>query len=248
MPRHRRRPRVVVCSSPQLVDGYLPYVLHDGVERALGTVTFGEGDASIYLPPLGTAATQYDYGYEVIPAGQQSHTFTTNLQLSAAERPHVSIHDSGKCHVRTRAGPVSSLNAAALGPLHAFRGAHVGTLFSSDVGHLPPLGEVWPDPGARDARAELWDVTPPRGRAALRVAVYVSRNPLNPRPGAHESHSTQLRRSDGGVLFVSVEAFSDPKSLGADATVGVVGGWDPVGAPDVSKDAPFVYIRDRRTS
>jgi hypothetical protein len=50
------------------------------------------------------------------------------------------------------------------------------------------------------------------------------------------------------VLFVAVEAFGDPQPLGADATVGVIGGWDPAGATDLSRDAPFVYVRDRRAS
>ena len=119
--------------------GHLAIARIGGVERVLGTITFSDGDASIYLRPISTRDTVYDFGRAEIPPGVVEHTFTTAGQLEAEERPHISIHDSGKCHIRTRAGRALGVDAAEIGPLNAFTGAHVGTILVDDVSALPPV-------------------------------------------------------------------------------------------------------------
>jgi len=223
--------------------GLLAIVRNGGLERALGTISFSDGDASIYLRPISTRDTVYDYGRAEIPSGAAEHTFETAGQLQADERPHISIHESGKCHVRTGSGHAFGVNAADIGPLNAFTGAHVGTIFVSDVSALPPIEEVWPDVGARDEDAQPWDVTPPAEAGSLRVAVYVSRN--GQRPRSHRHHEEWRRRADGGTLSVAVEAFADPPLPGEVFAIGVIGGWDPRTANDPASNAPFVFVRDR---
>jgi hypothetical protein len=228
------------------MSGHLLIARLDGLERALGTVTFAANDASIYLRPISTATAVYDYGRGEIPAGAADMTFVTSGQLQAAERPHISIHESGKCHVRSGQGTAVGADATNIGPLRTFGGEHVGTILVGDVRALPPLVDVWPDVGARDEDAEPWDATAPGQRGSLRVAVFVSRNQQRPRPLSHRHHEEWRRRSDGGRLSVAMEAFADAALPGSVPMVGAIGGWDPSAALDLRQASPFVFVRDQR--
>jgi hypothetical protein len=225
--------------------GFLAIVSYHGVELALGTVTFSKHDASIYVRPISEPDAVYDYGFAIIPAGSSNWTFTTAGQLQASERPHISIHESGKCHVRAGSGASSRAEGSSIGPLNAFKRKHVATIFTSDVESLPRFAGVWPDEGARDQDAETWDITPPAEARSIRIAVFVSRNPQNPDPASYAHREEQLRRSDGGFLSVLTNAFAAPSPLGV-SSVGAVGGWDPMTAHDSSTASRLVYVRDVR--
>jgi hypothetical protein len=113
--------------------GSLLIVRVEAGTRVLGTVSFSSTDASIYLRPIGAATAVYDYGFVEIPAGTAELTFETSGQLQASERPHVSIHDSGTCHVRSGKQRASRIHANEIQPLKNYRGHHVVTIFTSDV-------------------------------------------------------------------------------------------------------------------
>lgn len=217
-----------------------------GDERVLGTITFSNGDASVYLRPISTPAALYDFGRMEIPAGALNRTFVTSGQLQATERPHISIHESGKCHVRTGGGVAAGADAAEIGPLKALTGSHVGTILVDNITGLPLLTDVWPDVGARDQDAIPWDVTPPGGRGSLRVSVYVSRNAQKPRPGSHRHHEVWRARADGGQLSIALEAFASAPLPADVPAIIAIGGWDPLAALDPSMAAPMVFVRDRR--
>lgn len=218
---------------------FLVAVRDDATIRALGTVSFGR-DASVYLRPVGQSGGGYDYGYTEVPAGVGTWTFTTSGQLQASERPHVSIHESGGCHVRAGRDRASKIEANAIGPLNNLTGHHVGTVFTSRVADLAPLAAVWPDRGAPDEHADVWEVAA-RGEAGARVAVYVSRWSMRAR-GSLGHREVRLQRSDGGALFVAAELWPDTAELGV-ATVGAIGGWDPITAVDASSASRFVFVR-----
>lgn len=217
---------------------------HDGQECALGTVSFDDNDASIYLRPISRRNVMYDYGCHTFAPGVASTKFQTEGQLRAAERPHISIHETGTCHVRTSAGKVASKASAEIGPLNAFTGEHVGTILCDDTAVLSKLSDVWPDIGARDEDAQPWNVTPPQAPASLRVAVFVSRRPQDARRGAHRFREERRGRRDGGVLFVALNAFAGPPLDGGHPTVGAIGGWDPGGAHDISRPGSLAFVRD----
>jgi hypothetical protein len=229
------------------MSGFLATVQYRGVQRGFGTISFSDGDASIYLRPISTREFVYDYGRAEIPLGSAEHTFDTAGQLRAVERPHISIHDSGKCHVRIRSGPAHGIDAAEIGPLNAFTGAHVGTIFVSNVSALPPIAEVWPDVGSHDETAQPWDVTPPGDVYSIRVSVFVSRNGQRVQPGAHQHREEWRRRADGGRLCVALEAFAAAPLARDILGIGVIGGWNPRTANDPTSSAPLVFVRDRRT-
>jgi hypothetical protein len=209
--------------------------------HALGTVSFG-ADASVYLRPIGASAGLYDYGYASVPAGARSHTFTTSGQLQASERPHISIHESGECHVRSGRGRSSMALGESIGRLNRFTGQHVASIFTSSPSSLARLDDVWPDPGAPDEHAEIWRLPTPSRAGSLRVAVYVSRRPIRPRGGSLGHRHFQLRRHDGGSLFIAVEVWAAQNELGT-ATVGAIGGWRPESADDVQAASRFVFVR-----
>jgi hypothetical protein len=217
---------------------------HQGTAHVLGTVSFSDGDASIYLRPISTADALYDYGRSELGEGVASKEVPTSGQLRASERPHISIHDSGKCHVRTGTGRTMKVDAVDIGRLNAFTGQHIGTILCSDVSTLPRLADVWPDPGAPDEDSEPWDVTPSTPFGSVRVSVFVSRNGQRTRPRSHRFREERRRRADGGALFVALNAFADPALGGDTPAIAAIGGWDPRTVKDLSKSAPFVFVRD----
>jgi hypothetical protein len=223
--------------------GLLASIRSGATVRALGTVSFQPGDASIYLRPVGKPATVYDYGFVVLAAGTAEHQFVTKGQLRAIERPHVSIHDSGRCHVRSGTGGALLEMGEQIGRLRAYRGAHVGTIQSSSTSDLPLVDDVWPDVGARDEDAERWDIAAPLHAATVRIAVFISRNPQRPAAGSFAHREVPRRRADGGTLFVALNAFAESAPLGEPAVV-VIGGWKP---PEDDGPAPatrLLYVRD----
>jgi hypothetical protein len=219
---------------------------YEGDQRVLGTISFSRRDASMYLRPISATDALYDYGFSELAAGVLSKDVGTSGQLRASERPHISIHESGVCHVRTGAGRAATADAARIGPLNEFSGEHVGTILCDDVTALSRAADVWPDVGAPDEHAEPWDVTPPVAFGSLRVAVFVSRNAQRPRPTSHRFREERRRRADGGTLFVALNAFAGPPLSGDSRAIAAIGGWNPGTVRDPANAAPFVFVRDIR--
>jgi hypothetical protein len=226
-------------------DDILVVSRHSGADHVLGSVSFDDRDASVYLRPISRRDALYHYGGHALEPGEVRRTFPTSDQLRAAERPHISIHESGKCHVRTSKGRVASVDAADVGPLKAMTGFSVGTIFCGNVTALAKLDDVWPDVGARDEHAEPWNVTSWRpGDVALKVAVWISRNPQKQQPEAHQFREVIRRRRDGGKLYVALNAIATPPLGGDTPAIGAIGGWDDREAKDLTKRASFVFVRD----
>ena len=144
-----------------------------GASRALGTVTFSARDANVYVRPMRRdPGSTFDYGFVEHPAGVAAFTYSTSGQLHASERPHISIHESGNCHVRAGRDRHAPIDGATIGPLNSYVGAHVTSIFTSDVADLVLRDDVWPEQGSLDAGAEEWRVPlpsrrPAEGRVAL---------------------------------------------------------------------------------
>lgn len=212
-------------------------------ERVLGTVSFSERDASVFLRPVGHAGAVYDYGLAEMPEGATECTFGTAGQLGADERPHVSIHDSGVCHVRAGRDRESKIEAENIGRLQRYPGAHVGSIVCSTLTQIPVMAEVWPDAEAPDADAEAWDVTPPPGTGSVRLTVLVNRNRNRPYRDAYAFREVRRTRADGGSLFVAVNAYGDTASPGDPAVI-VLGGWRPTTREAPTSATRFVFVRE----
>ena len=113
-----------------------------------------------------------------------------------------------------RMGKSLLAHGSHIGPLNAFKGAHVATIVASDIRSLARLADVWPDAGARDQDAEPWNVTPPRGAGSFRVAVYVSRNPQAPLPGGVRLPPTATDARGRGQPVRSGECICGADALG----------------------------------
>jgi hypothetical protein len=110
------------------------FVEYEGKLRRACEISLTNRDASVYLQP---AAAQgiYHFGQGAFLPGEQSVTFNYKGQFSAAQEPHVSLHQSGQVHIRTRRGPKAGpLQIAALLEL---RGQHVATVSADTVHGFP---------------------------------------------------------------------------------------------------------------
>ena len=101
------------------------FVDHAGQLRRACDVTVTNTDASIYITPS-SRERRYNFGRASIPTGAQSATFSVLGQLEASEDPHVSLHQSGQVHIRTKGGPKAG--PLRIPPLQQLRGGHVATV------------------------------------------------------------------------------------------------------------------------
>lgn len=103
-------------------------------------------DASIYLQPTAKWG-EYHYGATSFPPGQESHTFSFREQLRAQNKPHLSLHQSGQVHIRTRGGPKAG--PLFIPPLGDLRGGHVATItfdtFRALQAYRGERGDMHPD-------------------------------------------------------------------------------------------------------
>lgn len=101
------------------------FVEHAGQLRRACDVTVTNTDASIYITPS-SRQRRYNFGRASVPPGSEGTTFSVLGQLEASEDPHVSLHQSGQVHIRTKGGPKAGpLN---IPPLKDLRGGHVATV------------------------------------------------------------------------------------------------------------------------
>lgn len=123
-------------------------VRRDGTYHRLGKVTFTRNDASIYVHPTATSGPYY-FGVETVPEGGP-HTFRFDTQHETPRPPHLSIHQSGRVHVRDTTGELTA--GVQLPPLADYRGAHIVSLVTDSFDALP-VTPVPPRPG-RDTVAD----------------------------------------------------------------------------------------------
>jgi hypothetical protein len=106
----------------------------DGTLRNAAQITFTGRDASLYLIPYATHG-EYFYGVTEMPAGQAPFTFNFRDQLTARNRPKISIHESGAVHIYAdgspKAGPLQ------VPPLREYRGEHLATVRYDAIQDLP---------------------------------------------------------------------------------------------------------------
>lgn len=104
----------------------------NGSPRKIAKVSFSRQDASIYVVPYGPSATRR-YACAVLPAGTQ----TMDIQTQSCEpNVHLSIHETGRVHVRSRNTEYCRVD---LPDLAGFPGKHVATILAGSLKSLAPL-------------------------------------------------------------------------------------------------------------
>jgi hypothetical protein len=106
----------------------------DGTLRNAAQVTFTGRDASLYLIPYATHG-EYFYGVTEVPAGQAPFTFSFRDQLTAGNRPKVSIHESGQVHIYADGSPRTE--PLQIPPLRDYRGEHIATVRYDAIETMP---------------------------------------------------------------------------------------------------------------
>jgi hypothetical protein len=69
--------------------------------RRVCKIGFTSKDASLYLHPFGPSG-EYFFGRHVIPSGERESTIRFDDRASAHMPPELSIHETGRVHVRFR--------------------------------------------------------------------------------------------------------------------------------------------------
>jgi hypothetical protein len=107
------------------------FIEHEGELRRACSLSVTNRDASLYLQPA-SKHHRYRFGVASIAPGESEATFSVNGQLTAEDDPHVSLHQSGQVHIRTRGGPKAG--PLHIPPLASLRGAHVASITSNFAG------------------------------------------------------------------------------------------------------------------
>jgi hypothetical protein len=199
--------------------------------KRLCKFTFCKSDASIYLIPYATGG-EYYFGGQRLPEHKASRSFGFTEQLSAATAPKVSIHESGRVHIRVgreQAGPLS------IPPLGNLRGEHVATICVDRFDRLPTANR----PPRKSGRAVDVTISVPDNVHSGRFPLY-----LNGAAPDFKSSNIQLyvrlsRPSLRAPLYLGIapleqKAVADPR---AKQGVTVICGWDP------SNPTDFLYLR-----
>jgi hypothetical protein len=111
--------------------GVRVFIEHEGELRRACSLSVTNRDASVYLQPA-SKHHRYRYGVASIPPGKNEATFSVDGQLTAEDDPHVSLHQSGQVHIRTRGGPKAG--PLHIPPLASLRGGHVASITSNFAG------------------------------------------------------------------------------------------------------------------
>jgi hypothetical protein len=107
----------------------------EGVLRVAAQLVFTRRDASLYLVPY-AARGEYFYGEQTFAPGQDKADIKFREQVSAKERPKLSIHTTGEVHIYASNAP--KVGPVHIPPLREYRGEHLASV-SWDRIDLVPL-------------------------------------------------------------------------------------------------------------
>lgn len=204
--------------------------------RRAFSISVTNQDASIYIQPS-TSGGRFDYGKATFPPGATSYTFNVKGQLAADDEPHISLHESGQVHIRTRGGPKAG--PLRIPPLAELRGQHVATVGAVTFGGFPPFQ------GSRqDLRPDLDQVVVAESVDSGRLALYLNgEGPTFRAPKERIAFTVTIRNEKlAHPLFLGVATWSQQplSSSGEDEGVFAIAGFDPDGHGD-----DFLYLRGR---
>lgn len=196
---------------------------------------FSQTDASLYVVGYGPR-DEYSFGQHGFAEHEQSSTFNAaGIGEKSAEAPHLSIHESGRVHIRTnvsaQAGPLQ------VPPLSQWTGEHVATVNAVSFSGLASYGRQPKQTGA--VRDLVFAMESPE-QTAGRLALYI--NGTEPKFAMEcNSHFTLWRPTLETPLHVGLAPLNDDAPLGPEPGVIVTGGWDPATAL-TSAPTSFLYV------
>ncbi len=183
-------------------------------------------DASVYIQPYAREGI-YHYGEGRFPPGADHVEVNFREKLKAETDPHISIHQSGQVHIRTRGG--SKAGPLQIPPLADLRGQHVATITADRFSALPKYR------GERDSldpeRTQF--ITVDDGVESGRFAIYINgREPSFAVPEDRIAFTATIQGAKlEGPLYVCVAPWGQ-EPLGAGEGVAALAGFDPGGHGD----------------
>ncbi|MGH2634980.1 MAG: hypothetical protein ACRDHU_02365 [Actinomycetota bacterium] len=203
----------------------------DGQLLRLCKVGFSASDASLYLHAFGPSG-RYFFGRHVLPAGAMQSTIRVDDQERSSLPPKLSIHETGRVHVRSEGQEAGPMLGTPLGELG---GHHIATMTCSRFAGLAPYPRA-----PRTSGSERDLAIPARGAESGRLRVYANATEPSFEVGCPVVGT--LRRPT--LLRPFYVGFSPVAQapLGEEATVTVIAGWDPLDLPPLSEPAEHLFI------
>ena len=209
---------------------------HEGQLRRFCKFVFSEADGSLYIVPY-SAGGHFFYGGARMPEQQASHTFSYKEQLASSTAPKVSIHESGRVHVRIGeqgTGPVY------IPSLRDFRGEHLASIAADSIAGLPPFTRK-PRLTGRDVDV-IVNATSQFG-PSIRFVIYANGAAPNFCGSCNWVFSLLRPRLTNPLYFGIAPKGQQPLRSGEQQGVIVIAGWDPSTASDPSRASDFLYLR-----
>lgn len=207
------------------------FVEYRGELRRAFSLAVSNQDASVYIQPS-AAQGVFHYGRAAFPAGASSFTFNYKGKLTASQEPHISLHQSGQVHIRTRRGPKTG--PLRIPSLSELRGQHVATIGAVTFRGFPQyLG----DRGNLDAEFDRIVVAEGSVESG-RLAIYLNgERPGFRAPDERIAFTVTIRNASlARPLFLGVATWSQ-LPLGEEEGVIAIAGFDPDGRGD-----DFLYL------
>lgn len=207
----------------------------DGTLRRLCKLGFSQRDASLYVVPYGPLG-RYRFGVESFASVERKVEIDTELHGALSGLPpHLSIHESGRVHIRSAGSTAGPLQVP---PLLAWAGQHAATVSPVSFTGLAPFSKTPKQTGGE--RDFVFGVDTSNVQSG-RLAIYLN--------GAEPKFATQCpmrftlaRPGLAAPLQIGLAPLSN-EPLGPGAGVTVIGGWDPTVAS--TAPASFLYVNAR---
>jgi hypothetical protein len=194
---------------------------------------FSRNDASLYVVGYGPQG-RYHFGQHGFAEHERSTTFDASEDGESAEQPpHLSIHESGRVHIRSSSGQAGPLQVP---PLSKWTGEHIATVNAVSFSGLAAHDR---EPKQTGAEQDLVFAMATPTQVSGRLALYI--NASKPEFAMEcKMHFTLWRPTLETPLYVGIAPLNNDR-LGAEPGVTVIGGWDPTTALTTTP-ASFLYV------
>ncbi len=208
-------------------------IWHEGQLGRLCKFGFSQNDASLYMLGYGPQG-RYHFGTHGFGEHEQSSTFDAREQGQSAEQPpHLSIHESGRVHIRSSSGQAGPLQVPSLS---VWTGEHAATVNAVSFAGLALHNREPRQTGAE--RDFVFAMETPE-QTSGRLALYI--NATSPEFATQcKMHFTLWRPTLETPLYVGIAPLNN-EPLGPQPGVTIIGGWDPTTALTTAP-ASFLYV------
>jgi hypothetical protein len=201
----------------------------DGTLRVAAQLVFTGRDASLYLVPYARGG-EYFYGQQTFAPGQRSAEIKFREQVTAEQRPKLSIHATGEVHVYSADAP--KVGPVHIPPLSDYRGEHLASVEWDGITAAPVfIGKTRITGEQRDY---AFGVPPDVEAAALLLFANGVENRF-------QTEHVHFAIQAPGEVFFGVTAVGRDEPGGEHGGVTVIAGFDAQQSPE--EESRLLFLR-----